>query len=233
MDWGFKDPFVALVGALDPHGTLHLVYERYKTRTILARHSMILKKLGFDNVMFFGDPSGAQQIADMNAQGIPVIKANNDILAGIEATTARIITKTIKIYRKCCPSTVKEFKMYRYASEEESGVRARLASEKPIDKDNHGMDALRYLIRGLDNETIADAPSDEEREQELAMQEELARETAKKPSKQQMIDRRYADVAAQPTKVVKSSDAITDEDTYFDDEDWCSEENSAVWQNLN
>lgn len=153
MDWGFRDPFCALVGAEDPDGTLHIFYEHYESRLTIPAHAQLIEEAGMAETVFFGDPSGAQQIEDMNALGLSVVAANNSLLAGIETVTQRINSGFLKIYSSACPNLVREWGLYRYPAEEEDGTRMMLQMEKPIDRDNHSMDTLRYLIRGMDGDT--------------------------------------------------------------------------------
>jgi hypothetical protein len=153
MDWGFRDPFCALVGAEDPDGMLHIFYEHYESRMTIPGHAQIIEEAGMGDATFFGDPSGAQHIEDMNALGLSVVAANNSLLAGIETVTQRINSGFLKIYSTACPNLVREWGLYRYPAEEEDGTRMMLQMEKPIDRDNHSMDTLRYLIRGMDGDT--------------------------------------------------------------------------------
>ena len=48
--------------------------------------------------------------------------------------------------RTLCPNLLREAALYRYPSESERAI----LGEAPIDKDNHALAALRYLIARLD-----------------------------------------------------------------------------------
>jgi phage terminase large subunit len=227
LDFGFRDPFVALVAVEDPTTKiLHLIYEHYLDRTTIPKHFQILEKANMANsVVYFGDPSGAQQIADLHSFGLQVIKANNDILAGIETTSARIMSKGLKIYRQACPNLCRELAIHRYASEEEDGMQVRARGEKPIDKDNHAADALRYLIRGVDGDTISTA---------------YVQEETKEPKTPNIPLERYGDGPNISSKsktnqeILEKRKTVLVEDTEFDpldlNNEWCTPDNPAVWQ---
>lgn len=256
IDWGFRDPFVAIVAAVEPHNPvtgdpmLHLFYEHYQTQTTLQQHANVLKRDGMEETLYFADPSGAQQIADMQAQGLAVTKGINDILAGIETVNKYANLPRLKVYRKQCPMLVTEAARYRYPSEEEIGASAKNAGEKPMDKDNHVMDALRYMIKGYDagmiHFSITDITKDEKRPTTAAEHHE-----------------RYGDWPAQPinegtpaqdtngtagnkstTLVAKRREAVavlesnqpdipnaTLDDLEELENAWLSEDNPAIWSN--
>ena len=155
IDWGFSDPCVILVGAVDPLGTLHLFYEHYEARQTLESHFRILQRNNLvDDVTYFADPSGAQQIADMRKLGLAVHKGVNSIESGIATVTSRIKNQRVIIYHSQCPQTIQEAKVYRYPNEEDTISLSRLHNEIPIDDNNHAMDAFRYLIRGVDGNLL-------------------------------------------------------------------------------
>jgi len=280
LDWGFRDPFVALVAALDPQGTLHLFHEHYQPRWTIDEHIRYLMRPRqddepntpdeaaeyggpFDNVTYFGDPSGAQQIADCNATGMAVVPANNDILAGISAVTARINARQLVIYKKYCPNLAKEANVYRYPCQEEIGASARVTGEKPLDKDNHAMDALRYMIRGVDGDTISEGPIYGAREQEPQLTPEEQSQLVDKFNNVQTLAERYnqgedgngfqlnnpADKATEETRgnararlskrqthmppEASQGPGGTESDDANADDAWLSPDNEAIWNVFN
>lgn len=50
------------------------------------------------------------------------------------------------IHRDNCPNTRREFRAYRWLASVETGLNPRLAAREPLDRDNHTMDCVRYLI---------------------------------------------------------------------------------------
>jgi PBSX family phage terminase large subunit len=83
------------------------------------------------------DPSAASFIAEIRHRGrFSVRKANNDVVEGIRRTGALIKAGRILINNRC-EATKKEFGLYSWDEKSDS--------DKPIKKDDHAMDAMRYL----------------------------------------------------------------------------------------
>jgi hypothetical protein len=147
IDWGFRNPFAALWGVLDPDDVLWIEDERYLRNTPLHKHAEALPA----GVTWFADPSGPTEIHELRAAGHTVRKGNNDIRAGIQAVTARLQTGRLKINGHRCPNLIEEARLYRYPREGEK----TLTTENPIDDHNHALSALRYLISQIDAQVMA------------------------------------------------------------------------------
>lgn len=149
IDFGYNNPFVAVKGAVSPDDVLYIYEERYQNRSILEDH---VSFLGAD-IIYYADPSGAQEIAELHKFGIWVREANNDVRLGIQKVTERIRpqdpsnvqTIRLKVF-KSCYHTIEEFALYRY----EEPKRGEIVKEKPLKVDDHAMDAARYMVMGLD-----------------------------------------------------------------------------------
>src|SRR5208283_37713 len=74
MDFGFRNPFAAIWGHLDRDNILWIFGERYVREQSLFQHVGELP----DGVMWFADPSGAEEIATMRKLNVKVRKGNND-----------------------------------------------------------------------------------------------------------------------------------------------------------
>ena len=147
IDWGYNNPFVALKGTLSPDDVLYIYAERYKEREILESH---IDFLGSE-IGYFGDPSGAQEIAQLRRLGVNVQEANNAVMLGIQKVTERLRPTTddpksirLKIFRSCI-HTIDEFMLYRYPEP----VGGKIVKDAPVKQDDHCMDALLYLVMGL------------------------------------------------------------------------------------
>ena len=64
------------------------------------------------------------------------------VLAGIDMVSERIRTGRLRIVRSACLPLVRELSMYRYDTAKQL--------EEPVKEDDHAVDALRYLVVGLD-----------------------------------------------------------------------------------
>lgn len=140
IDWGFNNPFGALASYLDGDDVLWIGWERYASRVTLTEHSKALPR---GDIRWFGDPAGADQIAEMRAAGHDIVPCvhlgHQPLAAGIGLVTERIRTKRLWVNGKL-GNLIDEAGKYRYEKK----------TETPLDKDNHLLAALRYLIVGID-----------------------------------------------------------------------------------
>jgi Terminase large subunit, T4likevirus-type, N-terminal/Terminase RNaseH-like domain len=149
IDFGWRNPFAAVWGLLDGEDVLWIIGERYLRETPLHEHREALKALG--SIMWYGDPAGRTETEELRSAGLAVRQGDNDIAAGIAAVTARIRTGRLRVCQDACPNLVRESRHYRYPSSDERAV----VGENPIDRDNHALAALRYLISRLDERFMA------------------------------------------------------------------------------
>jgi hypothetical protein len=147
LDWGYRNPFAALWGALDGDDVLTVTGERYVRETPLHEHVRHLPP----GVTWYADPAGAQEIASLRQAGFLVYKANNDLRPGIAAVQARLQTGRLRVDAGACPNLMAEAQLYRYPTK---GA-GRSESEIPVDEHNHALAALRYLVAHLDHDFMA------------------------------------------------------------------------------
>jgi hypothetical protein len=146
IDFGFRNPFAAVWGTLDPDGILWLTGEHYARNKPLSFHAAKLPR----NVMWYADPSGANEISELTCAGFKVRKGDNMLRTGIAAVTARIESGRLKILEGACPNLVAEAGLYRYSADP-----ADRRAETPVDDHNHALAALRYLVSRLDKHYLA------------------------------------------------------------------------------
>jgi PBSX family phage terminase large subunit len=144
IDFGHRPaPFVALKGAIDPATDILYVYdEYYQTEKTYDQHKDYLSR----DFTYFADPSGAQDIAELQQRGIDTQSAINDVGPGINAVTERIKTNRLRVFEGCI-NLIDEFALYQYERNQTTGE----WRDKPLKANDHCMDALRYLIMGLDS----------------------------------------------------------------------------------
>jgi len=152
MDFGFHNPFAAVWGHVDNDDVLWITGCRYKSQTTMPVHSEALPK----GITWYADPSGAGQIAELNNSGHHTLPCRHlsvrgsagnpqkPVLHGIDQVSERIRTGRLKVVREACLPLVREFALYRYNPDKLP------ATEEPVKEDDHAMDALRYLVVGLD-----------------------------------------------------------------------------------
>jgi len=142
MDFGQFNPFVALKGALEPRDDVLYVYdEYYMARKTYDEHKHYLS----DGLTYFADPSGAQDIEELRARDFDIQAANNDVSTGLNAVTERIKTNRLKVFKNCV-NTLDEFSLYQWERNQTTGE----WRDKPLKQNDHCMDALRYLVMGIE-----------------------------------------------------------------------------------
>jgi hypothetical protein len=141
IDFGFRNPFAAVWGVHDARDVLWLTGEHYVARQTLAHHAAHLPKC----VRWYADPSGAAEITGLRLADFRVSAANNSLKAGIAAVTARIETGRLKVVATACSNLVAESELYCYGPD----------GEEPLDRHNHALAAVRYLIAELDQRFLA------------------------------------------------------------------------------
>lgn len=141
IDFGWRNPFAAVWGVLDKDDVLWLSGERYGSATPLCEHAAALPR----DVFWHADPAGRTEIEELRCRGFHLCKGHNDIRSGIAAVSARIRQGALKVL-PACANLIKEARLYRYPSLQER----ELFGENPIDRHNHALAALRYLVATID-----------------------------------------------------------------------------------
>ncbi|MBK9284987.1 MAG: hypothetical protein IPM51_11830 [Sphingobacteriaceae bacterium] len=150
IDFGWNDPFCALSGFLEKERDILWVwFERYKSKTPIEVHADKLPKFVDRSIKWYCDHN-PELIQKLKRGGHLVAKAEKNILAGINAVNHRIYTDRLKIVSNRCKAVVAESEMYKYPDEED-----KMGGDVPIDDFNHAMDALRYMIMGIDRKRAA------------------------------------------------------------------------------
>ncbi len=151
MDFGIRNPFVALWGYEDHDGVMWIVECYYRRELTIPEHSERLPK----GIRWWCDPAGAQEREQLRRAGhdavgcfhIPVRGAGGEKqdpqMAGISTVRNRMRTGRLRIVRPNCRDLVRELGLYmRDPNKPEE--------EKPVKQHDHAPDALRYLIVGHD-----------------------------------------------------------------------------------
>jgi phage terminase large subunit len=151
IDFGWNNPFAALAGKLfindDGDDVLYIYYERYKRSQTVEQHARALPKPGA--IMWWADPARPDSIAELRGAGHAVRAGYNDIMLGIDAVSARLLSNRLKI-SPLCRALIAESDMYAYPEKDDE-----VYGEKPVDQFNHALDALRYLVMGIDRRKMA------------------------------------------------------------------------------
>jgi len=172
IDFGFTNPFVCQWWAEDPDGRLYLYRELYATGGLVEDHAATIAEAGRR------DPTPHAVICDHDAEdratlerhlGLATTPAHKSVSDGIQAVQARLrvqddgkprlylnpaalIARDPKLEAAKLPcSTVEEIPGYIWDRPREGTVAAeRGPKEAPVKRNDHGCDALRYLVAHLD-----------------------------------------------------------------------------------
>ncbi len=151
MDFGLRNPFVAVSGYEDHDGVMWIVDCYYKREMTIPDHSPNLPK----GVRWWSDPAGAQETLQLRHAGhdvrpcvhMPTRGAGGEIknpkMAGISTVRNRMRTGRLKIVRPKCRELVRELGLYMRDPDKPD-------TEEPTKENDHAPDALRYLIVGHD-----------------------------------------------------------------------------------
>lgn len=171
IDWGLRHPTVVQWWDVDGDGRMVLYRELYRTGLLASEVAERVKRLHSDAgerpEAIVADPADPGAIETFRRAGLPCQpsdKGPGSIKAGIEAVKKRLTVQkdgrprmafyadalierdpeTVEAHLPT--STIAEMAVYQYP-ESQSGAKK---DELPLDKDNHGCDAMRYAIAYLD-----------------------------------------------------------------------------------
>lgn len=151
FDKGFRDETAMIIGAIDPKtGIIYCHQEYYEAEKPISYHANKIKSI-IDGLQFYlpiqADPTirnrnerdgDTYQTYFNKVSGIYLQPGNNDIVSGIEKVRDYLYLGKLKFF-STLENTKTEAVNYVYQD----------SKDKPIDKNNHLMDALRYMIAQL------------------------------------------------------------------------------------
>ena len=161
IDHGFTNPFCCLFCAVDSDNRIYVMDEIYEkgilvsehAKRIIQRQTNIFRNTKSDisqqRVITYADPSEAEGNETLRTNGINVMKANNDVILGIQAVQQAMKERADKTYglivHPRCTNLVREMGLYKWF------VSAGKVNEKeaPLKLNDHAADALRYLIYSI------------------------------------------------------------------------------------
>jgi len=157
IDPGFVDPFAVIWLAIEPGGQRYIYDEHYIAGKPTQWHAEVItaKEYGQFIMARYVDAANSQVISDLNNNGVFCIAAKKEILQSkqdIYVGGINIIKNLLRVNEKTqkpdiiisdrCQNLIYEMQQYQWkASRGEYN-----ATEVPEDKNNHAIDALRYII---------------------------------------------------------------------------------------
>ena len=166
MDAGIRNPTAWLWAAIDPNGRIVVYDEYYDAGHTSEYHAARVKERNaqHDRVpsYYVGDPSirnqdpitGTSLLIEYINHGIPIVLGNNDVRAGIDLVTSRLIgtgeppnNQPFLYFTSNCEISLKEHRRYRWAKwATRKANEERDKKEEPVKKNDHTCDALRYIV---------------------------------------------------------------------------------------
>lgn len=172
IDFGYTNPFVCQFWAEDPDGRLYLYREIYRSKRIVADHVQTIKRYVQDERGNWTEPVPQRVIADHDAEdratferemGLGTQPARKTVSDGIQAVQTRLKRAgdgkaRIFLMRDALVDRDQELadaKRPTSSIEEIGGYiwdikPGKAPKEEPLKIDDHGMDAMRYMVAELD-----------------------------------------------------------------------------------
>ena len=167
VDWGFTNPGVISVWAVDGDGRMTLIHEVYRTRQLIewwTAQAVALRDL-YGIEAFHCDPAEPAYIEQFKRAGIPATEGLNSIVPGINKVKERLKVADDGLPRlRFLRSALREVDQSLEDAKLPTGILEEITAyaypkapdgkpvkELPIDMYNHGMDTMRYAVMGLDN----------------------------------------------------------------------------------
>lgn len=153
-DDGYRNPACLLIGGFDSDNKLFILHEYYKSDRTTDEITRDIKPLyeQYDLRKIFCDPSGLNAIETFKRHSMRALDANN-IVKDNKKGEGSGISKLKSLFKqnyvfidKSCINLIKQLQSYRYDKDKASGN----YTEEPVKKDDHAVDALRYLVSEYD-----------------------------------------------------------------------------------
>jgi PBSX family phage terminase large subunit len=157
MDYGYRNPTAALWAAVSPEGRVYVYDEFYASNKLVSEIAEIVqaKSKGQNIQQWLIDPStrnrqgvtGVSVIDEFAKYGLFMRPANNDVRAGINRVKEKFKlvdgVPNLVIFSKCVNLRT-ELGEYRWKDLKVGATQD--APEKPVKRNDHSCDALKYMI---------------------------------------------------------------------------------------
>lgn len=150
LDYGTINPTACHIAAVSPNQWPQIrIEDEYYFNSAKYGRSKTDRELANDIKAFIGftpinalyvDPAAASLKLELRNLNLPVVDANNDVLFGIRAMAQYISGKNL-IVRKKCVNLIEQIQSYAWCPKA-----ASQGEDKPIKREDHASDSVRYLI---------------------------------------------------------------------------------------
>lgn len=151
LDYGFRNPTAALFISINYDGKATIWGEYYASGKLISEIVKEIKAANpyFSKALKYADPSiwnvesnAKSKAEEFESNGMFLLKANNDVLQGIDRVNQLFKDDMIQITANCV-NFWREIGNYKW--KEIKPGQNRNDYEEPVKKDDHAMDALRYF----------------------------------------------------------------------------------------
>ena len=154
MDYGFRNPTAVLFASTDYDGVTTIYDEIYVRETLIPDiASMVKTNVYWKNASKIADPSihkserdGKNVFQEFTENGIWWDRADNNVLQGINRVNQLFSTGHLRVTRNCV-NLLTEIGDYKWKAIKPA--QERNDYEEPVKKNDHAMDAMRYLVNYL------------------------------------------------------------------------------------
>lgn len=151
LDFGYSNDPTAFVACLvnKKDKTIHIFDELYLYQATNSQIKWHIEKKGYKKCLITADSEDPRTINELKLLGLrmePAMKGQNSVLHGIQ----KIQDFTIIIHPRCTNAIV-EAHNYVWDVDKQTGK----TINKPIDDFNHLLDALRYALHRVNNQTFS------------------------------------------------------------------------------
>lgn len=161
IDWGYHpDPFCLVVRAVvhTPIGAVHYRVAEYYRNFLIMEDIVQLVKSWHALYKFraiYCDPSQPANISALCKGNVPAMGGCNDIRPGLDAHYALMKSGRFFIFGDANPLGLDEYSTYHYREKRELAMDDDLKKKDklPVDQNNHGIDADRYVSIELEGRT--------------------------------------------------------------------------------
>ena len=144
LDFGFVNDPTALIASLlvEEEKKIYIFKEKFEKGLLNNQIAEMISSLGFAKSTIIADAAEVKSIEEIKRAGItrikPAVKGQGSILQGIQKLQQYEI-----IIHPDCKNLIEEFRNYSWEKDKATNEYIN----KPIDKYNHGIDALRYSLQ--------------------------------------------------------------------------------------
>ena len=148
IDWGYTNPAALVVIKIegDKYYIVDEWYQTGKTTPEIIEAAMELQEKHRVS-RWYADSANPEKVTEAATNTglyvVPYKKSRDAISAGISMVQQLLNESRLFVFRRCSNS-IAEFETYHYPEGDELNTK-----EKPVEKDNHIMDSIRYAIHGF------------------------------------------------------------------------------------